>query len=388
MNNNLITLGNKYNYLEDKYDYLIVGSGLYGSVCAYELHKAGKKVLVLERKDNIGGAISTCTRNKIVIHQHGPHIFHTNNKSTWDYINQFGEFNNFINSPIAIYNDTVYSLPFNMYTFEKIYKCKNPNNIKKLIKNDTDKIDKDNITNLREKAISLVGEPVYNILIKGYTEKQWGKSCTELPPEIIERLPLRFTYDNRYYNDKYQGVPIRGYDYIIYNMLKDISIAWTDFLRNCDYWYNKADKIIYTGAIDEYYEYKYGVLDYRSLIFETHFIEDCENYQGNAVVNYTDRSTDYTRIIEHKWFNFGKDYNGKETNNTVITYEYPIDRQIGSYPYYPINDLKNKELYAEYRELAKKDPKVIFGGRLAEYKYYDMDDTIEAALKTVEKELS
>ena len=201
MNNNLITLGNKYNYLEDKYDYLIVGSGLYGSVCAYELHKAGKKVLVLERKDNIGGAISTCTRNKIVIHQHGPHIFHTNNKSTWDYINQFGEFNNFINSPIAIYNDTVYSLPFNMYTFEKIYKCKNPNNIKKLIKNDTDKIDKDNITNLREKAISLVGEPVYNILIKGYTEKQWGKSCTELPPEIIERLPLRFTYDNRYYNE-------------------------------------------------------------------------------------------------------------------------------------------------------------------------------------------
>lgn len=378
--------------MDEHFDYIVVGSGLFGAVCARELTDSGRKVLVLEKKQEIGGTLHTTSYNNIIVHDYGPHIFHTNDKEIWDYVNKYATFNNFINSPIIKYDDSIYSLPFNMYTFSKLFNITTPEELESRLSDNIPQDIKDlngKFSNLKEKAISMVGTKAYKYLIKGYTEKQWGKPCEELPPEIIDRIPVRYTYDNRYYDDKYQGVPIDGYTAMITEILKDIKVLLsTDFLRNIYYWKGKADRIIYTGPIDEYFEYKYGVLNYRSLRFETDFLADCNNYQGNAVVNYTGLSKDYTRIIEHKWFNYGKGHNGKDiTGITVITKEYPIPRTIGCDPYYPVRDEYNLILYKKYALLAEKENNVYFGGRLAEFKYYNMDDTISSAIKLA-KDLS
>jgi UDP-galactopyranose mutase len=368
------------------YDYLIVGAGLFGSVCAYELNKKGYKVLVIDKRNHVGGNIYTEEIEDeriegVQVHKYGAHIFHTSNENTWKYINKFGEFNNFINSPIAIYKNKVYNLPFNMNTFNKIWNTITPEQTRIKIEQEKKKSHIDNPSNLEEQAISLVGKTIYKRLIKGYTEKQWGKSCKELSPDIIKRLPVRYTYNNNYFNDIYQGIPKEGYTKIIENMLEGIEVyLCCDYFEHKDEYDKMAKKIIYTGPIDRYYEYCYGELEYRSLRFEDEIL-DINNYQGNAVVNYTDKKIPYTRIIEHKHFNY------IETDGTIITKEYPQKWNKLREPYYPINNKKNNELYNKYNELSKKDNKIIFGGRLGLYQYLDMDKTIEKALECVEKEV-
>lgn len=357
------------------YDYLIVGAGLFGAVFAHEMTKEGKKCLVVEKRDHIAGNIYCETVDDIHVHKYGAHIFHTSNKKVWDYINTFAEFNNYINSPVASYKDELYNLPFNMNTFSKMWGIKTPQEAKDIIAKQIKELDIKEPKNLEEQALSLVGQDVYQKLIKGYTEKQWGRDCKDLPSFIIKRLPLRFVYDNNYFNDRFQGIPIGGYTPIVEKMLESC-----DVLLNTDYFeYRKtnpdiADKVVYTGMLDKYFDYKLGVLEYRSVRFE-HERLDTDNYQGNAVVNYTEREVPYTRIIEHKHFEFGTQ------PTTVISKEYPSEWKLGDEPYYPVNDKKNEELANGYRELAAKEENVIFGGRLGEYRYYDMDKVIEAALQ-------
>lgn len=356
-----------------EYDFLIVGSGLFGATFAQQAKATGKKCLVIEKRNHIGG--NTYCRNErgINIHCYGPHIFHTNHKEIWDYVNSFAEFNRFTLSPLANSNGTLYNLPFNMNTFYQLWKTKTPEEAKEKIKSNT--VDYINPANLHEQAISLVGKEIYYKLIKGYTEKQWGRSTEDLPAFIIKRLPLRFTYDNNYFNDKYQGVPIGGYNILIERMLEGIQILINyDYLKERKYWNTLADKIVYSGPIDQYYNYRFGPLEYRSLRFEHETLE-IENYQGNVVVNYTDHSVPYTRIIEHKHFEYGKQ------SHTVITKEYPVEWKPGMEAYYPINDAKNSALYDKYKELAAQESNVIFGGRLGTYKYYDMHQVIASALR-------
>jgi len=362
------------------YDYLIVGSGLFGAIFAYEARRRGKRCLVIEKRSHVAGNIYTQNIEGINVHQYGAHIFHTSNKSTWDYINQFAEFNHFVNSPVAVYKDELYNLPFNMNTFSKMWGVKTPTEAKRIIERQVAEAGIADPKNLEEQAISLVGKDIYEKLIKGYTEKQWGRKCTEIPAFIIRRLPVRFTYNNNYFNDRYQGIPIGGYTQIVEKMLAGIEVMLnTDYFEFIAASPNIADKTLFTGPIDQYYQYCYGELAYRSLAFETNVLNE-PNYQGNAVVNYTDAAVPFTRIIEHKHFEFG------EQAKTIITHEYSSDWSRGGEPYYPINDDKNNALYLQYQELAKKEPHVIFGGRLGQYKYYDMDKVIEAALKAVDKE--
>lgn len=367
--------------MEKKYDYLIVGSGLFGAIFAYEAKQRGKECLVIERRDHIAGNIYCENVHGINVHKYGAHIFHTSNKEVWEYINRFAEFNNYINSPIAVYKDELYNMPFNMNTFSKMWGIRTPAEAKAIIEKQKEEYHIENPKNLEEQALSLVGKDVYEKLVKGYTEKQWGRSCTELPAFIIKRLPVRYTYDNNYFNDRYQGIPIGGYTKIIEKMLDGIDVllntSFEDFKKENDI---SGMKIIYTGNIDEYFGYKFGALQYRTVRFETEYLEDTDNYQGNAVVNYTEREVPYTRIIEHKHFEFGK---GK---GTVISREYSSEWSVGIEPYYPINNDENNALYAKYEELAKEEKNVIFGGRLGKYKYYDMDKVIEAALEAVNNE--
>ena len=373
--------------MEKKYDFLIVGAGIYGAVFAIEATDAGKKVLVLERRPHIAGNAFTDTVERIQIHRYGPHIFHTNNKDIWEYVNRFAIFNRFINSPIANYRGEVFSLPFNMLTFNKMWGVVTPDEAIAKI-NEQRKIIKHEPKNLEEQAISLVGWDVYVKLIKNYTEKQWGRQCKDLPPYIIKRLPVRFTYDNNYFNALYQGVPIDGYTSMIEKLLSGSDVVLnTDYLLQKDYWKSHARQVIYTGPIDAYFDYCLGHLEYRSLRFETEVLQQA-NYQGNAVVNYTDDETPWTRIIEHKWFNFGKDENGETIDKTVITREYSIAWTPGDEPYYPINDEKNISLYQKYKLLTLQEKETSFGGRLGEYKYYDMDQVIEAALQKAKAILS
>jgi len=362
------------------YDYLIIGAGLFGSTFAYEATKRGKRCLVIDKRNHVGGNVYTENIEGINVHKYGAHIFHTNNKKIWDYVNQFVEFNRYTNSPIANYKGEIFNLPFNMNTFNKLWGVITPQQAKEKIEEQKTAANIKSPSNLEEQAISLVGTDIYNKLVKGYTEKQWGRPATELPAFIIKRLPVRFTYDNNYFNDKYQGIPIGGYNIIIERMLENVDIKLNiDFFEEKDDLEKLADKIVYTGMIDQYFDYKLGVLEYRSLSFE-HEILNMENYQGNAVVNYTDRETPYTRIIEHKHFEYGSQ------EKTVVTKEYPKEWKKGDEPYYPVNDTKNNELYKKYKKLAEKEKNVIFGGRLANYKYYDMHQVIGQALVTVEKE--
>ena len=361
------------------YDYLIVGSGLYGAVCAYELKKRGKSVLVLEKRDHIGGNIYTEKVDGINVHRYGAHIFHTHNKAIWEYINQFAEFNNYINQPVARYKDECYNMPFNMNTFTKLWRdVFTPAEAQKRIEDERAEGYTDNPQNLEEQAINLVGKTIYEKLVKGYTQKQWGRKCTELPAFIIKRLPVRFTFDNNYFNDRYQGIPVGGYTQIIEKMLDGVEVKLgCDFFADKEKYLAMADKVIYTGAIDRYYDYCYGALEYRSVRFETEVL-DCPNYQGNAVINYTAYDVPYTRIIEHKHFEFDS-----TSPKTVISREYSSTWKLGDEPYYPVNDEKNGKLYLKYKELADKEDKVIFGGRLGQYKYFDMDDVIDSALETL-----
>ena len=368
------------------YDYLVVGAGLYGAIFAHEAKKAGKKVLVIDKRSTVAGNIYTEEIEGIHVHKYGAHIFHTNNKKVWKYINQFAEFNRFTNSPVANYKGELYSLPFNMYTFNKMWGVVTPEEAEKKI-NEQRKEIKGEPKNLEEQAISLVGRDIYEKLIKGYTEKQWGRDCRELPSFIIKRLPVRLTFDNNYFNALYQGIPIGGYTKMINNLLKNIKVELNvDYLENKQKYNSIAKKIIYTGAIDAYFDYKFGNLEYRSVKFENELL-DIPNFQGNAAVNYTDKDTPWTRIIEHKWFEFGKDIDGKDLPKTVISKEYSSEWKLGDEPYYPVNDEKNNELYGKYKNLADKQNKVIFGGRLGEYKYYDMDKTIEVVLDMCQSEL-
>jgi UDP-galactopyranose mutase len=370
-----------------KYDYLIVGAGLYGAVFAHEATKAGKTCFVIDKRPNIGGNIYTERVNGIDVHKYGAHIFHTSNKEVWDYVNQFAEFNNYINSPVAIYKDELYNLPFNMNTFSKMWNVKTPQEAYDVIKSQIEELNITKPTNLEEQALSLVGTDVYEKLIKGYTEKQWGRPCTELPAFIIKRLPVRLTFDNNYFNALYQGIPVGGYTKMVENMLEGIEVRLnTDYLENKAELDALADKVIYTGPIDAYYDFKLGTLEYRSVRFENETL-DKPNFQGNAAVNYTDAETPWTRIIEHKWFEFGKDDEGNDIPKTIISREYSSEWKPGDEPYYPVNDEKNGNLYNEYKKLAEQESKVIFGGRLGEYKYYDMDAVIDSALKLAEKEI-
>lgn len=364
-----------------RYDYLIVGAGLYGAVAAQELKKAGKTVLVIDRRGNVGGNVYTEKICGINVHKYGAHIFHTNNKQVWEYVNRFAEFNRFTNSPVANYKGELYSLPFNMYTFNRMWGVTTPAEAKAKIDEQRQEI-KGEPDNLEEQAISLVGRDIYEKLIKGYTEKQWGRDCKDLPAFIIKRLPVRLTYDNNYFNAMYQGIPVGGYTKMVANMLDGIDTELNvDYLEHRKEYDAKADKVIYTGAIDAFFGYELGYLEYRSVRFENETL-DIPNYQGNAAVNYTDRETPWTRIIEHKWFEFGKDEDGNDIPQTVISREYSSEWRPGDEPYYPVNDDRNAELYKRYRELAANESKVIFGGRLGEYKYYDMDQVIASALKT------
>ena len=364
-----------------KYDYLIVGAGLFGAVFAHEMTKAGKKCLVIDKREHIAGNIYCENTEGINVHKYGAHIFHTSNKEVWDYVNQFAEFNNYINSPVARYKDELYNLPFNMNTFSKMFNIVTPAEAKARIQAEIEELGITEPKNLEEQALSLVGRSVYEKLVKGYTEKQWGRDCKELPSFIIKRLPLRFIYDNNYFNDRFQGIPMGGYTVIVEKMLEG-----SDILLNTDYYeFRKenpdiAAKTVYTGMLDQYFDYKYGVLEYRSVRFETEKL-DMENYQGNAVVNYTEREVPYTRIIEHKHFEYGTQ------PVTVISREYPSEWKLGEEPYYPVNTKKNEEVAEKYRALAAAEQNVIFGGRLGEYRYYDMDKVIEAALKAVGKEI-
>lgn len=368
-----------------KYDYLVVGSGLYGAIFAHEAKKAGKSVLVVDKRSNVAGNIYTEKQDGINVHMYGAHIFHTNNKKVWDYITQFAEFNRFTNSPIANYRGELYSMPFNMYTFNKIWGVVTPEEAVAKIEEQKKEITEEP-KNLEEQAISLVGRDIYEKLIKGYTEKQWGRECKELPAFIIKRLPVRFTFDNNYFNALYQGIPKGGYTKMIENILKGIEVRLnTDYLENRAELNAIADKIVYTGPIDAYFDYKLGTLEYRSIRFENETL-DKANFQGNAVVNYTDKDTSWTRIIEHKWFEFGKDDDGNDLTKTIISCEYSSEWKPGDEPYYPVNDEKNDDLYGKYKKLANLENNVIFGGRLGEYKYYDMDAIIESVLKRCEKE--
>ncbi|WP_270640754.1 UDP-galactopyranose mutase [Longibaculum muris] len=363
------------------YDYLIVGSGLFGSIFAYEANKRGKACLVIDKRDHIGGNIYTEEIEGINVHKYGAHIFHTSNKEVWNYIQQFAEFNRYTNCPIANYKGEIYNMPFNMNTFNKLWGVVTPQEAKAKIDEQIKESGIVNPKNLEEQAISLVGKDIYEKLVKGYTQKQWGRPCHELPSFIIKRLPVRFTYDNNYFNDIYQGIPIGGYTKIIEKMLDGIDIKLNyDFFDHREELEKIADKIVFTGMIDQFYNYKFGTLEYRSLKFETEIL-DCENYQGNAVVNYNEYEIPYTRIIEHKHFEYGTQ------SKTVITKEYPSNWEKGDEPYYPMNDKKNNELYAKYKELADQENKVIFGGRLGMYKYFDMHNVIEEALKVVKEEL-
>lgn len=363
------------------YDYLVVGSGLFGSIFAYEAHKRGKKVLVIDKREHIGGNIYTENVQGINVHKYGAHIFHTSNKEVWDYIQQFATFNRYTNSPIAIYKDEVYNMPFNMNTFSRLWNIKTPAEAKEIIEKQRTEAKITDPKNLEEQAISLVGVDIYEKLVKGYTQKQWGRPCNELPAFIIKRLPVRFTYDNNYFNDLYQGIPIGGYTQIIEKMLEGIEVR-----LNCDFFADKenllkqAKKVIFTGMIDQYFDYMYGKLEYRSLRFETETLE-IDNFQGNAVVNYTDYEIPYTRIIEHKHFEYGTQ------KLTIITKEYPATWTSNEEPYYPVNNDENNQIYKMYQEEAMKEKNVIFGGRLGQYKYYDMHNVIEEALKCVHVEL-
>ena len=371
-----------------KYDYLVIGSGLYGAIFAHEAKKAGKSVLVIDKRPNIAGNIYTEEMEGIQVHKYGAHIFHTNLKKVWDYVNQFAEFNRFTNSPVANYNGELYSLPFNMYTFNKMWGVVTPEEAAAKIEEQRKAAGITEPKNLEEQAISLVGRDIYEKLIKGYTEKQWGRPCTELPSFIIKRLPVRLTFDNNYFNALYQGIPIGGYTGLVANMLDGIEVRLnTDYLADKAAFDAMADKVVYTGAIDAYFGYKLGTLEYRSVRFETEVL-DMPNFQGNAAVNYTDADTPWTRIIEHKWFEFGKDADGNDLDKTVISREYSSEWKPGDEPYYPVNDEKNGALYQEYKKLAEQEHNVIFGGRLGEYKYYDMDQVIAAALARTEEEFN
>lgn len=365
------------------YDYLIVGAGLYGAIFAHEAKERGKKVLVIDKRPNIAGNVYTEKIEGINVHKYGAHIFHTNNKKVWDYLNKFAEFNRFTNSPVANYKGELYSMPFNMYTFNKMWGVVTPEEAKEKIEEQKKEI-KGEPKNLEEQAISLVGRDIFEKLVKGYTEKQWGRDCKDLPAFIIKRLPVRLTFDNNYFNALYQGIPIGGYTKMVENMLEGIEVRLNeDYLEKKEEYDLMADKIVYTGAIDAYFGYKLGYLEYRSVRFENETL-DKPNFQGNAAVNYTDRETPWTRIIEHKWFEFGKDENGNDLPKTVISKEYSSEWKFGDEPYYPVNDEKNTKLYEEYKKLAEKEEKVIFGGRLGEYKYYDMDAVVNVALNKCE----
>ena len=369
------------------YDYLIVGSGLYGAVFAQKANEVGKSVLVIDKRPDIAGNIYTEKIEGVNVHKYGAHIFHTNDKRVWDYVTQFAEFNRFTNSPVANYKGELYSMPFNMYTFNKMWGVVTPEEAAAKIEEQRKEIT-GTPQNLEEQAISLVGRDIFEKLVKGYTEKQWGRECRELPAFIIKRLPVRLTFDNNYFNALYQGIPIGGYTQMIRNMLDGIEVRLnTDYLKNREELSSLAKKVIYTGPIDAYFGYKLGYLQYRSVRFETEVL-DIPNFQGNAAVNYTDRDTPWTRIIEHKWFEFGKDEKGNDLPKTVISREYSSEWKPGDEPYYPVNDEKNGMLYTEYRKLADREENVIFGGRLGEYKYYDMDQVIAASLSLCERELS
>lgn len=372
--------------MREKYDYLVVGAGLYGSIFAHEAKKAGKSVKVIDKRANVGGNIYTENIEGINVHKYGAHIFHTNNKKVWKYITQFAEFNRFTNSPVANYNGELYSLPFNMYTFNKMWGVVTPEEAMRKIDEQRKEIVEEP-QNLEEQAISLVGRDIYEKLIKGYTEKQWGRKCKELPSFIIKRLPVRFTFDNNYFNALYQGIPIGGYTKLIQKMLKDIEVELeVDYLEHKEKFDKLAERIVYTGPIDAYFGYELGFLEYRSVRFENELL-DIPNFQGNAAVNYTDSETPWTRIIEHKWFEFGKNENGEELSKTIISREYSSEWKPGDEPYYPVNDKKNSALYSKYKDKAELEKKVIFGGRLGEYKYYDMDGVIAAALEMSAREL-
>ena len=369
------------------YDFLIVGAGLYGAVFAREAAKRGKTSLVIDRRPHIAGNVYTEKTEGINVHKYGAHIFHTNNKEVWDYLQQFASFNRFTNSPVANYKGELYSLPFNMYTFNKMWGVITPEEAMEKIEEQRAEI-KGEAQNLEEQAISLVGRDIYEKLVKGYTEKQWGRDCRELPAFIIKRLPVRFTFDNNYYNALYQGIPTGGYTKMVANILNDPRITVrtdTDFLKHREL-AEKAERTVYTGPIDAYFDYSLGYLQYRSVRFENEVL-NIPNFQGNAAVNYTDRETPWTRIIEHKWFEFGRDENGNELPKTVISKEYSSEWKPGDEPYYPVNDENNSALYEKYRALAEKETKVIFGGRLGEYRYYDMDQVVEAALEKAKEVL-
>ena len=375
----------------NKYDYLIVGAGLYGAVFAREACKRGKKILVIDKRPHTAGNIYTQNIDNIIVHKYGAHIFHTDNKRVWDYVNNFAEFNNFINSPVANYKGELYALPFNMHTFNKIWGVITPQEAEAKIKSQVKAAGIINPPkNLEEQAISLVGLDIYNKLIKGYTQKQWGRECKDLPAEIIKRIPVRFIFNNNYFNSRYQGVPVKGYADLVNKILdnKNIEIKLNlNYLEHKGELNNLAEKIIYTGQIDEFYDYKFGALEYRSLRFE-HENLNINNFQGCAVMNYTDSETPYTRIIEHKWFNFGKGFDGEILDKTIISREYSLKWQKGGEAYYPVNDAKNNNLYNLYKNLAEQNKNIIFGGRLGEYKYYDMDAVINAALERAELEFN
>jgi len=369
-------------------DYLIVGAGLYGAVMARELMDAGKRVLVLEKRDHIAGNVYTKKTEGIHVHVYGAHIFHTNSKEVWDYVQRFAVFNRFTNSPVANWKGELYSLPFNMYTFNKMWGVVTPAEAAARIEQQRRAAGITEPKNLEEQAISLVGTDIYEKLIKGYTQKQWGRPCTELPAFIIKRLPVRLTFDNNYFNALYQGIPVGGYTKLVENMLEGVEVrTCTDYLAEREHWNGIAKKIIYTGPIDAYFGFSLGNLEYRSVRFETEVL-DMPNFQGNAAVNYTDAETPWTRIIEHKWFEFGKDEQGRELPKTVISREYSSEWRPGDEPYYPVNDEKNTALYARYRVLGEAEENVIFGGRLGEYRYYDMDQVIASALERAKAELA
>lgn len=364
------------------FDYLVVGAGLFGSVFAQKAREAGKSVLVIERRSHIAGNVFTETMEGIHVHKYGAHIFHTNKKEIWDYVQKYATFNRFTNSPVANYKGELYSLPFNMYTFNRMWGVVTPEEASAKIAEQRKEIIEEP-KNLEEQAISLVGRDIYEKLIKGYTEKQWGRDCKELPAFIIKRLPVRLTFDNNYFNALYQGIPIGGYTKMVERMLEGVEVKLgVDYLTDKEFWNRQAQRIIYTGPIDAYFNYSLGYLEYRSVRFETELL-DIANFQGNAAVNYTDSETPWTRIIEHKWFEFGKDENGLDLPKTVISREFSSEWAPGEEPYYPVNDERNAELYAKYKALADRDYKVFFGGRLGEYKYYDMDQVIERALIAV-----
>ena len=369
------------------YDYLVVGSGLFGAVFARQATDAGKKVLVIDKRPNVAGNVYTEKVEGINFHKYGAHIFHTNNTEVWNYVNRFATFNRFTNSPVANYKGELYSMPFNMYTFNKMWGVVTPEEAAAKIEEQKKEITGEP-RNLEEQAISLVGRDIYEKLVKGYTEKQWGRDCKELPAFIIKRLPVRLTFDNNYFNALYQGIPIGGYTKLVENLLDGIEVQLNvDYLVDRAKWDAIAEKVVYTGAIDAFFNYSLGNLEYRSVRFENEVL-DIPNFQGNAAVNYTDRETPWTRIIEHKWFEFGKDENGNDLPKTIISREYSSEWKPGDEPYYPVNDERNGELYKKYKGLADKEEKVIFGGRLGEYKYYDMDAVIASALECAKKQLT